>query len=155
MIKNSLEKMASRYYALTISPPYRDHSIKYLYKWDKPFIQKALNRCSRYYIMYPELDLQGRLHYHGVVRLTSLTSWGFVKRTIDNDIGFACIKKIKGFKEHLGWLLYCRKEDQTQLPKPILPYIFPKGRPKNSPAQRHTRLTLYDFLNLDEGVAEQ
>jgi len=118
------------FYALTISPPIRPQSNKHLYNSDKPFIQKQLNRCSNHYILYSEFDLTGRLHYHGIILLNSISSWGFVKKTIDKNLGFTCLKELRTFKDRLGWLLYCTKEYQEIMPEPIMYHTFLRGRKK-------------------------
>lgn len=135
-------------YALTVSPPYRTQSPTYLYNSDKPWLQKQLNRCSDHYIMYPEFDERGRLHYHGIILLRSISSWGFVKSTIDKNLGFCCLKKLGSFRDKLGWLLYCTKEHQEAMPGPIMYHTFPKGRPKRSMDTGDVR-TIIDYL--DEG----
>ncbi len=117
-------------YALTISPPPRRQGLSYLYRDDKPVIQKLLNRCSKHYIMYPEVDATGRLHYHGIVILNSLSSFGYVKSKITNLIGFNCLKPIRALKDKIGWILYCQKEHQEVMPVPIMPHKFPPGRAK-------------------------
>lgn len=122
-----LEKEYS-YYALTVSPPRRDRSPEYLYNGDKPVLIRQLNRCSEHYILYPEFDPNGRLHYHGVVKLTSKMSWGFVKSTIESLIGFCCLKQIKTHGEHIGWLNYCRKDYDSDKMEPIMFKTLAKGR---------------------------
>lgn len=118
-------------YALTISPPARVQSPRHLYNSDRPYIQRHLNRCSSHYIMYPEFDKKGRLHYHGIILLNSLSSWGFVKSTIDKNLGYCCLKRLPTFTDKLGWLLYCTKEHQEIMPPPIMYHTFKKGRCKD------------------------
>lgn len=134
-------------YALTISPPRRTQSPLHLYNSDKPYIQRQLNRCSSHYILYPEFDINGRLHYHGIVLLNSLSSWGYVKSTLDHNIGYCCLKRLKTFKDKLGWLLYCTKEHQEPMPAPIMYHTFKKGRKKQQPAAIHTnRIPITDYF---------
>lgn len=136
------------YYALTISPPVREKSPRYLYNGDKPILIRQLNRCSDHYILYPEFDPKGRLHYHGVVRLTSKTSWGFVKSTIQSMIGFSCLKQIKTHGEHIGWLNYCRKEYDAVKLEPIMFKKLPKGRQRLEQSKVEPRKirTIIDYL---------
>lgn len=135
-------------YALTISPPSRPQAPRYLYNDDKPFIQKQLNRCSNRYIMYPEFSIDGRLHYHGIIYLDTYSSWGYVKATITKNLGFSCIKPLKTFKDKLGWLLYCQKEERSTMPAPIMYHTFKKGRPRQKlpETQDRAQLTILDYM---------
>lgn len=91
--------------ALTISPP----DINYMTTLE------ILNRHLRYlsrikckFLLYPELDKTGRLHYHGYLYKSDIN----FKQDIEQlkKIGYIKIKDICNDK---GWLKYCRKEWKT------------------------------------------
>lgn len=105
--------------ALTISPPRRDcynrfkNPNRFLYLDDKIQIQSILkyNKIGGF-ILYPELDSKGRLHYHGIIRLDSNEKVRFHKHAIHKlrQIGFVDIKPLKTFEDNLRWSLYMKKE---------------------------------------------
>lgn len=142
----------SNKYAITISPPRRPQSPRHLYKDDCPWIQKQLNRCASRYILYPEFDLSGRLHYHGTIVLNSLSSWGFVKSTIDKQLGYTCLKKIASFDDTLRWLLYCRKNFDQHSLTPIMYHTFPRGKPRlqRSAVKPYKTKTIEDYFSLPD-----
>lgn len=91
--------------ALTISPP----DIKYM--TIKEILHRHLRLLSRIaskFILYPELDKVGRLHYHGYIYKSDI---GY-KEDLEQlkKIGYIKIKDICNDK---GWLKYCRKEWKT------------------------------------------
>lgn len=115
--------------AITISPP--DRSNKYPYKLknvnfhifceDKLEIVRLLNRTSIEYTLYPEFDMNGRLHYHGIVIVKNKTNW--LRTTLPGlkRIGFVCVKTNPDAK----WTQYCTKEWEVtkkvlQIDKPIM-----------------------------------
>lgn len=103
--------------ALTLSPPdckiltvmeiFNRHKVK-------------LKQVKSNFVLYPELDLKGRLHYHGTICKTE-----FFRDDLKvlEDIGFVKIKPI----DHVtGWVKYCRKEWKLtkkilKIKKPIQP----------------------------------
>lgn len=139
------------YYALTVSPPHRNRSPRYLYNSDSPYLIRQLNRCSDHYILYPEFDDKGRLHYHGVVRINNKMSWGFVKYNIDSALGYTCLKPLETNIDHIRWLLYCRKEYDSKVLSPIMPKALKKGRPrmviKQSDIKPYKNRTIMDYLD--------
>ena len=62
-----------------------------------------LNRNTRYWLC-PE-TANGRLHYHGVVRLRK-NNFYILKAEIDREVGFSQFKSVFNH----GWLNYCFKE---------------------------------------------
>lgn len=91
--------------ALTISPP----DIKYM--TIKEILQRHMRVLSRIkckFILYPELDKSGRLHYHGYIYKSDI---GY-KEDLEvlKKIGYI---KIKDINNNKGWLQYCKKEWKT------------------------------------------
>lgn len=99
---------------ITISPPPQPESPKDTYsRWYLPLIIK-LKPCTTEFILYPEIDETGRLHYHGIL---TVKDWAQLYRYaypyIRKNIGFIDIRKSK--PNRLGWLIYCMKNwAQTQ-----------------------------------------
>lgn len=121
--------------ALTISPPLRFGSgtklrnpNKYLYQEDMRQLKAIFKyiRCGTY-IVWPEFDEKGRLHYHGTISF-DVNQWvRFHKYAIHKLrlIGFCDTKILKTFTDKLRWLLYCRKTWNTssmilEIDKPFL-----------------------------------
>lgn len=100
--------MATKYF-ITISPQYRALAPVMLYEQDIYDIRRLLNPCSKYYILYPEFDVNSRLHYHGIIRLDDPIKWHKTKHIMDKTIGFTNIKPIKDHKGHLTVLTYSMK----------------------------------------------
>lgn len=98
-------------YGLTISPPMQ----KFVINPDNllrsfEFIHKDLKKFCKHYLMYPEFDESGRLHYHGIVQpydRVKFDRWGGVMR----KHGF--IKyEVRSRTQPLNiprWLEYCSK----------------------------------------------
>lgn len=107
-------------FALTISPPDRvvnyvlnkvKNPLRAVYDDDLVIIRKALNRCSTDYLIYPELDITGRLHYHGIVTINNMTNWKSTSSVQLKTIGYINIKP----NPSEGWDRYITKEwDQTK-----------------------------------------
>lgn len=118
MITNLPAKLGTM--AITISPKDRVaeyylkkylNPLRSVYDDDKPIIQRALNRCSKDYTIYPELDNTGRLHYHGEVHINNDTNWKAYTCGMLKTIGFIKVKS----NPNGGWKEYCKKEwDQTK-----------------------------------------
>lgn len=118
--------------ALTISPPPR---VKYLtnvnpnrclYDDDKTQIKSILSYNKIYtYIIFPELDEKGRLHYHGILNLTHTQYTRFHKHAIHKlkQIGFVDITIIKEFINNMRYCLYMSKDWGTT--KHILDISYP------------------------------
>ncbi len=96
-------------YSITISAQYRTVHPDFLYNDDKLKIIKWLNRFSDHYIIVPEFSENGRLHYHGLLRICDKIKYYKTKYFIDKEIGFVKVEKINDFKSHLRWLMYINK----------------------------------------------
>lgn len=100
-------------FALTISPP--DRTCRYLnlrdcYHNDISNYRILLKKCCNHYCLFPELDQNGRLHYHGLIKLTDRVKWFKLVKPALQTYGFICVKPLKSFIDHLNWSIYCLKE---------------------------------------------
>lgn len=106
--------------AVTISPKDRvgeyyakryANPLRMIYDDDVNLIRRALNRSSNDYVIYPELDATGRLHYHGTVKVNNMVNWKSTTCGRLKTLGFIKVK----VNPNSGWDKYCTKEwDQTQ-----------------------------------------
>lgn len=99
-------------YALTISPPHRK-DVKYWeqYEVDSDVIRRYLNQVSDHYIMYPEIATEGRLHYHGTIKLKDPVKWyKSIRATLNSILGFTCLKKLKTLQDVIKWNYYASKD---------------------------------------------
>lgn len=103
--------------ALTISPP--DCKVLTTSEIFKRHLVK-LKQVKGNFLLYPELDIKGRLHYHGTVSKSE-----FFREDLDifQKIGFVKVKPISNLTY---WLKYCRKEWKLtkkilKIKKPIQP----------------------------------
>lgn len=102
--------MDFRKMAITISPPHRREGIEYLYKQDSYIIKRYLNKISGYYILVPEVTLDSRLHYHGVIKIKDWTKYHKqVHRLLNASIGFIKLDPIKDHINNLKWICYMYK----------------------------------------------
>ncbi len=108
LIEGKLEKNMALY-GITISCKNRDTAPDSLYLKDKGIVMKWLNRFSDHYIIVPEFTDNGRLHYHGTVKINDLVKFYRSKYRIDKELGFVKIDKLIGFKNHLTWTIYIYK----------------------------------------------
>lgn len=126
--------------AITISPPHRPyckfiHQYKMMYIDDTFIIRHAFkkNRIKRF-IIYPELDSKGRLHYHGIINLDKNEYVRFYKSTLgilQRNIGFVDVKQLQSFIDKMRWVTYMGKDFGTtkeilDITNPFLPYHSPK-----------------------------
>lgn len=97
--------------ALTISPPLREiYRPTQLFVWDIAYIRRALNTCSRRYIVYPEFAPQsGRLHYHIILYVHDLIKWKHLWVSIPKELGVICFNLISTPWDLIKWTLYCSK----------------------------------------------
>lgn len=104
--------------AITISPPHRSDNIAFsdpnlmTYLEDRSYIRQILNyNRIRRYIIYPEFDDKGRLHYHGTITLDHNQYVRFHKHAIHKfrRLGFTDIKSLKEFDDKLRWSYYIKK----------------------------------------------
>lgn len=96
-------------YALTISPPQRTGCPKTLYKKDRDIIYYYIPKFSNHFILFPEFSQCGRLHYHGIIKVTDKYKFYHTKHLLDN-LGFTMWKPLKDYQGQLAWLTYCKKD---------------------------------------------
>lgn len=104
--------------AFTLSPPNRSMTGKYrnpqkhFYDGDRQIIMSTLkyDRISRY-IIHPEFDDKGRLHYHGIITLNHNEQVRFYKhgREIIKRLGYVDIKPLASREDKIRWVGYMRK----------------------------------------------
>lgn len=119
----------NRKFALTVSPKDRVdkyNKIEHIYIDDVNIMRKYMKRCSSHYIVYPETDAVGRLHYHGIIEVSDKIK--FVKQVIPalKRIGYVCLKPLDTLKDNISWILYCSKEwmitkDIVDIQQPLIP----------------------------------
>jgi len=129
----------AQFLALTISPPQRSMTAKYLFRDDSILIQRLLNLVSQHYIVVPEFDDTSRLHYHGVLRMDDWVKWHkSVCKRLGKELGFIKIKPINNNKDHIGWLCYVYKH--WHISKAVLkleyPIMYGKARRKRAPIEK-------------------
>lgn len=105
--------------AITVSPPYRCRGLKrrnphrHVYD-DDQFQIKSIFKYNRIkkFIIFPEFDNKGRLHYHGTLELNRCEYVRFNRHAIFKlqEIGFVDVKKLITFTDKLKWNMYCRKD---------------------------------------------
>jgi len=104
--------------AITISPPQRTETRfkdpNKLFFIDDISSFRCIMKYNRIktYILYPELDPKGRLHYHGIINLNINEYVRFHKHAIHKlrKIGFVDIKPLKDFINKLRWVTYMSKD---------------------------------------------
>lgn len=111
---------------ITISPPDSVHRVKYIFNSHLPTLLKA-NNCSKYFIFYPEMDINGRLHYHGILKISDNVK--YYKQFVPSlkHLGYVKIMSVKSFSDHIKILKYISKDWQYMrhvlgLEKPIMPH---------------------------------
>lgn len=124
-----------REYAITITLRGKDHGftprrqLKGIYSG----IFKLLKRCCHYEI-YPELTLNGRLHFHGIIAIFDMVKWNkSVLPTLQKVYGFLLIKKIDNIEK---WRIYILKDIDKM--KKVLDI--------NLPLINHNYKEVYDIL---------
>lgn len=112
---------------ITITPPPRHGNQKHVYLDDKLHIQSSLKKIKRYMI-YPEFDSKGRLHYHGILLCTDSEYVSLYKecRPKLERLGFVHTEKLETFNNNLRTIIYCQKEwgttkDILELDNPMMP----------------------------------
>lgn len=106
--------------AITISPPNRckgsklKNPLRYMFDEDCAQMMSFFkyNRIKSF-IIYPELDDKGRLHYHGIIKLDLNQFVRFHKHCIHKLrlIGYVDIVNLskKTFEDRLKWVIYITK----------------------------------------------
>jgi len=130
--------MTQKAYSFTLTPPDRAHQysqmkyknpLKMVYLDDRLIFQHVFKRIKLHnWIIYPELDRKGRLHYHGTLNMnhTQLTRFYKCGKPLLQRIGYVDCSPTAN---PLDWLLYCRKEwhltkEVLELEIPISGIIF-------------------------------
>lgn len=147
-------------YSLTISPPYRRttlrglrNPLKHLYIEDTITIQCILSYNKiKGYMIFPELDPKGRLHYHGIITMSpnqKVRWFKHAKPKLEN-IGFVDMKPLETYIDRIRWGLYIRKEwyltqKILELTEPLM--IINKPTQKKKP----THLSVV----LDDGISQE
>lgn len=124
-----------KYYAITINPKktnyecYVDEEVDmddiisdyafFMYK-----LMEVMKPCTDYHSIFPEISPKGKLHFHGIVRITDMYKWFRTVVPLINDIGFNRVTKLDTPKEMITWSLYCRKDWHKN--KEYFGYITPK-----------------------------
>lgn len=115
--------------AITISPPNRIKWMKMrnhnrnLFDADS-FIITSIMKYNRIkdYLIIPEFDVKGRLHYHGILTLTNAQRTRFYKHAQPKltSIGYVDVKHVDN---KLKWLCYMKK--QWAFTKEVLELDYP------------------------------
>lgn len=111
-----------------------------------PYI-KQLRTCSSF-IIYPELNKQGNIHYHGLIHIMDKVKWYKKVLPTLKYKGFVLIKS----KIDEGWLKYIEKEKSTM--ESILEISLPldnshnlfKRKSKQSKEEDNRTRTILDFM---------
>lgn len=121
-------------YAFTLSPPNRLIGTKLknfnriLYDSDRLALNSILmyNRIKRF-IIYPEFDEKGRLHYHGNITVNNTQKVRLFKHAMCKmrSIGFVDLKPLESFNDKIKWICYCKKQwhiarSVLEIEKPIM-----------------------------------
>lgn len=137
---------------ITISPPFRHGDLSYTFIDDRLQIITALKRIKRY-IIYPELDPKGRLHYHGILTLSDSEYVSFYKecrKKIEHWIGFVDVKPILSLTENIRTIIYMTKEwgitkDILSIEKPIMHESKTRTRRLCQPTPLDNGITLESY----------
>lgn len=91
--------------ALTISPKSADIDVKTLYDI---YYKRYISKIKVKFILYPETDLKGRLHYHGVIDRSedNIKDYNWSVKLLTNWCHI-CLKEIRSLG---NWIKYCKKE---------------------------------------------
>lgn len=103
--------------AITVSPKNRVdkyNTLKWIYQNDAAEIALLFRKCSKNYQIYPEFDITGRLHYHGIAHIHDFIKWFKHTKPGIDKIGYCMIKEIKHDKYYEKnkekWMDYCLKD---------------------------------------------
>lgn len=94
---------------ITISPPTSLMKLSYRHQYYYDLLDPVLRRMCKSYILYPEFDNKGRLHYHGFLHDFDEIKYIATNYKL-NRIGWTKVDKLKTFKDQLRTVLYCQKE---------------------------------------------
>lgn len=129
--------------ALTLSPPDMNQSLEDTWIYHL----KRLSKIDSKFILFPETDIKGRLHYHGYVYKDK-----YYPETLKalERIGFIKIKCIFDMEK---WLKYCKKEYKItkamlELPKRFK-YIDNEYVSKYRPINSSRDIRTYEGFGVD------
>lgn len=156
-IKMELYKL-NEYYAITISPvderihlrkvPNEIKMYEYYqaqYRDIEIVLSHKLFGCK--IELYPELSPTGRLHFHGIVRITDIFKFMYHDLHRISELGCYEVDTIEGDDGMAKWLLYCTK--QLHIMKPLNDRInanYPlhnNGEVKKRFTENETRISKY------------
>lgn len=91
--------------ALTISPKPLDYDVNLLFQ---AYMNRYISYIKVKYILYPEMDLKGRLHFHGILERNeeNIKAYNWTIKFLQNWC-FICVKEITSMG---NWIKYCKKE---------------------------------------------
>jgi len=159
--------------AITISPKHRTHGTLYvnpqrhLYLDDRMIIAFYLKKSNiTRYIIFPEFDEKGRLHYHGVLTLNHHQFVTFYKQTYFklSRLGFVDVKQMSTFEDKFRWSIYMKKnwgitKDILEIDVPIIKHqIIPTPRKKKTinadiiSEGRSLNCSLFDYFAVEKTV---
>lgn len=106
-MKGNIENIFSKsnIIAITWSPKLYVENINLQLRYTLPPIQQLRLCCDEYY-MFPEFNLNGNLHWHGVINITDKVKWYKKVLPTFKHMGFVCIKQ----NVNKDWLLYITKD---------------------------------------------
>lgn len=140
---------------ITISPPTSLLSLRYRLQHYHDLLDPILRRMSKSYILYPEFDEKGRLHFHGFLHGFDNIKYIATNYKL-NRIGWTKIDKLKTFKDNLRTVLYCQKEwrKTTQIFKcigidiePLFKKHLRRSQLSIATPQAPPRASIYDYFN--------
>jgi len=146
--------------ALTISPPVRTkcsfaNPDKMVYDDDLLQIRSIIkyNKFTSY-IIYPEFDDRGRLHYHGKFNLDPNQYIRFYKHAIHKfrNLGFCDIKLIRSHLDSIKWLIYISKnwsytKEILDIDNPIYPISSNMVKKRQLVAATPSKITIIDYID--------
>lgn len=141
---------------ITISPPTSLLKLGYRHQDYYDRIDPVLRRIGKSYILYPEFDDKGRLHYHGFIHGYDQIKYFATAHKL-NRIGWTKIDKIKSWLDNLRLVIYCQK--QWRKTSQVFEYADIKIKPlfkknlRNSNIgmvlQEPPKTTIFDFIKMD------
>lgn len=100
----------NHFYAITISPPKYNGNPTYAYNDQLYYIRRWMNKFSNHWLLYPEFDLNSRLHWHGVVQIHDKTKFHKTRHQFQKMVGFVKVDVLVTAMDHIRFLQYCKKE---------------------------------------------
>lgn len=105
--------LVSKLSAITVSPPPRTSMYATnvnLYIEDKNMLEKLLRKAFHHFILYPEMDNDNRLHFHGTLG-HCYDSIAFHRTVYPKmqRLGYVKMKPLLTEWDNLNWNIYCLK----------------------------------------------